>query len=75
MGPHREPQEFSLYSHSISQDALKCYLSPHLSLNFRSGHVPSGFPTKTYYTPFFSLICATCPANLILFDTHILMFL
>ena len=33
-----------------------------------SGLFPSGFPTKTPYTPLFSPICATCPAYRILLD-------
>jgi hypothetical protein len=43
-------------------------LSSHLHLFLPSGLFPSGFPTKTLYTPLLSYIRATFPVSLILLD-------
>ena len=57
----------STYPHLTSWRSI-LILSTLLRLGLPSGLFPSGFPTKTLYTPLSSPIRATCPDNLILLD-------
>ena len=66
--PYPEPDRSSSYPHIPSSLTSILILYSHLRLGLPSGLFPSGFPTKTLYTPLLFLIHATCPAQLLHID-------
>ena len=69
---HKCPPPVPILSHinpvnTPTFHSLKIHLNIiFLSLSLPSGFFPSGFPTKTLYTPLLSPLRSTCPAHLIL---------
>jgi hypothetical protein len=64
--PYPEPDQSGLFSLQNTSWKSTIILFSHIHLSLKMGLFPSGFPTKTLYTPLYSPIRATCPAHLIL---------
>jgi len=66
--PYPQPARSNSYTpHSTSWRSI-VILSSHVRLGLPSGLFPSGFHTKTLYTPLLSPTRATCTAHLIFLD-------
>ena len=64
---YAEPDLSSPCPHPISQGSISILFS-HPRVDFPSGHLPSGFSTKTLRVPLHSPVRATCPIHLIPLD-------